>query len=162
MQKVLFGEKPDRIKYMAKPNGKADVWLRDNIKEAQQEYEGQTYTQWEANETFLADTNLTLAQVDENFTDLFLEADKVTAQFTEIVQSWLDKTVQQRGYDSIHTACTYANSTDATFAAEGAACVAWRDKVWRHCYGVLDSVLAGERAVPTAEELISELPTLEW
>lgn len=162
MQKVLFGEKPDRIKYMAKPDGKADVWLRDNIKEVQQEYEGQTYTQWEANETFLADTNLTLAQVDENFTALFLEADKVTAQFTEIVQSWLDKTVQKRGYDSIHTACTYANSTDATFAAEGAACVAWRDKVWRHCYGVLDSVLAGERAVPTAEELISELPTLEW
>ena len=162
MQKVLYGEKPNRIKYMAKPNGKADVWLRDNIKEVQQEHEGQTYTQWEANETFIADTNLTLAQVDANFTALFLEADKMQAQFTAIVQEWLDKTVQQRGYDNIHTACTYAYSTDATFAAEGAACVTWRDKVWRYCYGVLDKVLAGERAVPTAEELISELPKLEW
>lgn len=162
MNKVFFPTQPERIKYMQKPNGKADVWLRDNIVEVQAEQDGQAYTRFEASETFLADTNLTLAQVDENFTALFLEADKVTAQFTEIVQSWLDKTVQQRGYDSIHTACTYANSTDATFAAEGAACVAWRDKVWRHCYDVLNSVLAGERAVPTEEELIRELPTLEW
>ena len=162
MQKVTFDALPERIKYMAKPSGKADVWLRDNIKEIAQEQDGQPYTQWEANETFISDTNLTLAQVEANFTALFLEADKMQAQFTAIVQAWLDKTVQEPNYDNIRTACTYATSTDATCAAEGAACVAWRDKVWRHCYDVLNSVLAGERAVPTAEELISELPKLEW
>ena len=162
MQKVTFDALPERIKYMVKPSGKADVWLRDNIKEIAQEQDGQTYTQWEANETFIADTILTLEQVVANFTALFLEADKMQAQFTAIVQAWLDKTVQQRNYDNIHTACTYASSTDATFAAEGAACVAWRDKVWRYCYDVLNSVLSGERAVPTAEELINELPKLEW
>ena len=162
MEKVFYPTQPERIKYMVKPSGKADVWLRDNIKEIAQEQDGQTYTQWEADETFIADTILTLEQVAANFTALFLEADKMQAQFTAVVQAWLDKTVQERNYDNIHTACTYATSTDATFSAEGAACVAWRDKVWRHCYDVLNSVLAGERAVPTAEELINELPKLEW
>ena len=44
MQKVTFDALPERIKYMAKPNGKADVWLRDNIQEVEQEQDGQTYT----------------------------------------------------------------------------------------------------------------------
>ena len=74
----------------------------------------------------------------------------------------MDKTVQTRGYDNIHTACTYANSTDETFKAEGTACVVWRDAVWRKCYDILAEVQAGARAVPSAEELISELPKLEW
>lgn len=86
----------------------------------------------------------------------------IQAQLTAAVQNWMDKTVQARNYDNIHTACTYAYSTDETFKAEGTACLAWRDDVWRTCYNILNEVLSGTREIPTEEALIAELPKLEW
>lgn len=80
------------------------------------------------------------------------------AQYTAAVQAYMDEIVQQRGYDSIHTACTYANSNDDTFAKESVACL-----VWRKCYEILAQVEASEREEPQGvEEIIAELPVLEW
>lgn len=85
------------------------------------------------------------------------------AQYTAAVQAYMDETVRQRGYDNIHTACTYASSTDETFAKEGAACLVWRDRVWRKCYEILAQIEAGEREEPQGvEEIIAELPAVEW
>ena len=89
-------------------------------------------------------------------------AEEIQAQLTAAVQAYMDSTVQTRGYDNIHTACSYANSTDHIFAAEGQACLQWRDMVWRKCYDILAEVQAGKRAIPTVEELIAELPVLVW
>lgn len=87
---------------------------------------------------------------------------QIQQQLINAVQNWMDKTVQKRNYDNIHTACTYAYSTDETFKAEGMACLAWRDDVWRTCYNILNEVLAGTREIPTEEELLAELPVLVW
>lgn len=87
---------------------------------------------------------------------------EIQQQLTNAVQNYMDTTVQARNYDNINSACTYANSTDHIFAAEGVACVKWRDAVWRKCYDMLAEVKAGTRAIPTAEEVIAELPALEW
>ncbi len=87
---------------------------------------------------------------------------EIQAQLTQAVQAYMDSTAQTRGYDNIHTACSYSNSTDHIFAAEGQACLQWRDKVWRKCYDILAEVKAGTREIPTVEELIAELPVLEW
>ena len=81
---------------------------------------------------------------------------------TNAVQAYMDTIAQTRGYDNIHTACSYANSTDETFKAEGTACLAWRDSVWRKCYTILDEVKAGTREIPTLEEVIAEFPVLVW
>ena len=109
---------------------------------------------------------LTSSEYEEIVGSAYIEAplteEQIQAHLTQVVQNYMDKTVQTRGYDNIHTACTYANSTDETFKAEGAACVVWRDAGWRKCYDILAEVQAGARAVPSAEELISELPKLEW
>lgn len=87
---------------------------------------------------------------------------EIQAQLTAAVQAYMDSTAQTRGYDNIHTACSYSNSTDHIFAAEGQACLQWRDKVWRKCYDILAEVKAGTREIPTVEELVAELPVLEW
>lgn len=164
MQKVYFSAKPEEIKYMKKPSGLADVWLRGNIQElALENDDGETFQQWQADETFISNTKLTEAEVKADFFNLFVNAANVQAELTKAVQDYMDKTVQARNYDSIHTACTYANSTDEKFSAEGKACVVWRDQVWRTCYNILDSILNGSRSnIPTAAELIAELPKLEW
>ena len=162
MYKAIFTEQPQRIKYMQKPNGKADVWLRADIKQVTVEHEGTECIQWEAQETFVGDTDLTLAQVEADFFNLFVEADKVQRELTAMVQEYMDKAVMARGYDGILSACSYVDTGVEKFDTEGAKCREWRSAVWAKCYEVLDDVLQGNRAVPTAEELLAMLPKLEW
>lgn len=88
--------------------------------------------------------------------------EELKKMFTDVIQNYLDTTAQSRRYDSIFTAISYVNSTDETFAREAKACLEWRDKVWRTCYNILDEVEAGLREIPTIEELMSELPVIEW
>lgn len=78
------------------------------------------------------------------------------------IQAYMNTTAQTKGYDDIFTAISYENSEDEIFKAEGKACRVWRDKVWRACYNILDEVLAGAREIPTLEELIAELPKIDW
>lgn len=89
-------------------------------------------------------------------------AEEIQARLTAAVQNHLDSKVQEKNYDNIYTACTYVNSTDHIFAAEGIACVKWRDAVWRKCYDMLAEVKEGSREIPTEEELLAELPVLDW
>jgi hypothetical protein len=89
-------------------------------------------------------------------------AEEIQKMLTDGVQAYMDTKAQERGYDNIHTACSYANSTDEVFKAEGTACLAWRDSVWRKCYNILDEVKTGKRAIPTFEEVIAALPVLAW
>lgn len=105
--------------------------------------------------------------IEDNFSWYWQQAEreqteKLTAQFTKAVQKWMDAKAQERGYDNIISACTYADSTDEKFAAEGKAAKQWRDKVWRHCYDVVAQVVSGNRDIPTVSELLAELPKLEW
>lgn len=88
--------------------------------------------------------------------------DEIIALLTSAVQSHLDATARARNYDGILSLCTYATSTDTVFAAEGQAGVNWRDACWRVCYDVMAEVQQGTRPVPTAEELIAELPAMVW
>ena len=100
--------------------------------------------------------------VGSSISEADLSAENIKKVLTNAVQAYMDTVAQTRGYDNIHTACSYVNSTDEIFAAEGAACLAWRDAVWRKCYTMLAEVQAGMRAIPTVEELIAELPELSW
>ena len=90
-----------------------------------------------------------------------LTAAQRQAALVAAVQAHLDATARSHGYDSIYTACTYADEPAVPrFQAEGQAFRAWRSLVWAHCYQVLDDVQSGRRAIPSAADLIAELPTL--
>jgi hypothetical protein len=81
---------------------------------------------------------------------------------TDIVQAYMDLTVKERGYDTILSLCSYATSTVPQFRAEAQAGVLWRDQCWSYGYGILAQVLAGQRAIPTVEEVMAELPQIKW
>jgi len=78
------------------------------------------------------------------------------------VQAHLDFVARERRYDSISSACGYATSSFPRYQAEGQACMAWRDAVWPLVESILDDVQAGNRAIPTSQELIAELPEVQW
>lgn len=87
---------------------------------------------------------------------------EVQTDLTAAVQKHLDTTAQQRGYDNIVSACSYAASTHTKYGPEGRACLAWREVCWDYCYQVLADVQAGIRAIPTTAGLVAELPAMVW
>lgn len=86
-----------------------------------------------------------------------LTIEQIAAKFELDIQSYLDDEAQLRGYDNITTACSYAAAPNP-FQAESISFVKWRGNVWAYCYGELAKVQNGSRAMPTIEQIISELP----
>ena len=78
------------------------------------------------------------------------------------IQSHVDQVAQSRRYDGGNSLASYVASTNAQWAAEAVAFVAWRDAVWTYSYAELDKVLAEEREQPTIEDFLGELPVIEW
>ena len=82
--------------------------------------------------------------------------------YEDAVQAHLDKTAQSRGYDNTYTCLSYLSSTDETWHREANAFNSWRDSIWRKCHEILNAFMAGEIAQPTVEELIEQLPVIDW
>ena len=67
METVLYSQMPEAILYMALPDGRADVWLRQNIEQITDENDD---TQWTADEVYFR-TTLTEEEVTKGFDALF-------------------------------------------------------------------------------------------
>ena len=90
-------------------------------------------------------------------------AEEIQKRLTDGVQKWMDAKVQERNYDSVHTCVgTYLYSPIEKFRLEAEAVRDWVSYVWAKCYAILAEVEEGVRAIPTLEEVIAELPQLEW
>lgn len=90
------------------------------------------------------------------------QVDAVIASYAAAIQQRLDDFVQSRGYDSILSACTYATSVVPRFKSEAQYCVEARDATWAACYAIMGEVQAGQRAMPTLDEVMIQLPELMW
>lgn len=78
------------------------------------------------------------------------------------IQAHIESAAKGRGYNDAVTCASYTASTVATWAADAAAFVAWRDNVWAYAYGELAAVQAGQKPAPTITELIAGLPAITW
>lgn len=86
---------------------------------------------------------------------------ELQTQYTALIQSMLDKEAQKLGYDNCNSVCTYVDTGVQKFDDEGRAFRAWRSAVWAKGYEILADVQSGKMEIPTEEELINLLPTLE-
>jgi hypothetical protein len=75
----------------------------------------------------------------------------------------LDSFAKTRGYDSMLSACSYANSKVEKFRLEGQYCADARDATWSKMYEILAQVQAGTRPMPSSYmDVEPELPVLVW
>jgi hypothetical protein len=88
--------------------------------------------------------------------------DEIKKVYENAVQAHLDATAQTRGYDNTYTCLSYLSSTDEKWKRESLAFSEWRDSVWRKAHEILNAYMAGEIAQPTVEEVIAQLPPVDW
>lgn len=82
-------------------------------------------------------------------------------RFRSAIQSWMDGEAVKLGYDSVLSACSYINTGNPKFDAEGEGFRKWRSAVWERGYELIDEVIAGQREVPDdPTEVIALLPEL--
>lgn len=88
--------------------------------------------------------------------------ESVIALYESAVQGVMDAAANQRGYDSLATAISYADEPAVPrFQADGQAFRRWRSLVWDFAHTELNAVLAGELEQPELEAFIASLPPLE-
>lgn len=81
---------------------------------------------------------------------------------SQAVNQHIDATVAQREYNSIDSMPKYLPSTNARYAAEAAAAVAWCTAVWEKVEEIQNEVQSGQRPIPSVTEVIAELPVIQW
>ena len=82
-------------------------------------------------------------------------------EYTNLIQSILNKEAQALGYDNCLSVCSYMNTGVQKFDDEGSCFRKWRSAVWNKGYEILDKVKSGKMKIPSEEELLKMLPKLE-
>lgn len=82
--------------------------------------------------------------------------------YVDLIQLHLDEQAKLRGYDNILSLCSYANSSDLTFAAEAHAGIVCRDACWRIAHDLFAQVNTGEVNIPPHKQVQEMLPTIHW
>lgn len=85
----------------------------------------------------------------------------VQAELTLALENYYDQVAQVKKYDNRLT-CALRAGYAGPFQSEGIQFAIWMDTCNEAAYTIMDAVLAGNRGIPTAEQLISELPTPPW
>ena len=92
-----------------------------------------------------------------------LDINMVIDGINRVTQRKLDLFARTRGYDSILSATSYANSKVEQFRTDALRAIELRDETWQKLYEITEKIRSGEREVPrTYDEIESELPVLEW
>ena len=86
---------------------------------------------------------------------------EIELALTESLESYYDSIARIKRYDDRKT-CALRAGYAGPFQAEGAAFAIWMDTCNVYGYQVMADVQAELRVVPTAEELIAELPEPPW
>lgn len=104
----------------------------------------------------------------DNNKDDIMTYDEIKDLILQTIDEMLNSGARARGYENILTCVSYrgeaplADLYAETFRQEGNAAYEWRSSVYSYCYAQLALIETGKRAVPTIEELKSEMPSANW
>lgn len=102
--------------------------------------------------------------------------DELQGALSASIQKLINDTARQRRYDDINSAAKYKDISDAEIAAlpadeqpivaryraECRALALFAARCWAKGEVILSAVQSGQRAVPTKDALLAEMPTMEW
>lgn len=83
-------------------------------------------------------------------------------EIEKAIDGFIAETVAQKGYASIDSLPKYLVSTNAEFKADAEDALAWVTDVWDKAHELQDAFIAGTLPIMTPEQIIEQLPVLEW
>lgn len=89
-------------------------------------------------------------------------SDEIIAELTKAIEAHYDSIARQKNYDDRYTCAMRAGIIGSPFQQEGINFGVWMDTCNAYAYQVMYDCLNGLRPIPTATELIAELPVLTW
>jgi len=114
------------------------------------------------NSTDLVNEEKAKTIIEQHITDAPLRVqNKIILDLTKALEDFYDSKAKEKKYDNRLT-CTLRAGYAGPFQSEGISFAIWMDNCNAYAYQVMQDVLAEEREIPTSEELIVELPILEW
>lgn len=78
------------------------------------------------------------------------------------IDAHIAQTVAVKGYASVDSLAKYFFSANAEFKADAEDATAWVTDVWDKAHELQDAFIAGTLPIMTPEQIIDELPVLEW
>lgn len=98
---------------------------------------------------------------------------EVIKKYERVIQNYIDFTAQQRGYDNGYTCASYFDDKNARYASDARIFKDWRSDVWvfvnqllnqyANAFGENTEIPASQLAgYPTPEDVIAQLPAIEW
>ncbi|WP_241085116.1 hypothetical protein [Candidatus Vondammii sp. HM_W22] len=84
---------------------------------------------------------------------------EIIAAMERAIESYMDTIAQGRRWDNRWT-CVARSGYPNAWQSEAVAYGQWMDECWAYAFQVQTDVQADNRTVPTAEELIAELPEM--
>lgn len=101
----------------------------------------------------------------EEYIEPEISLEEIISMYETAVDIWMNKKVQERGYNNVVSCISYENDDNPKFAAEASAVKLWRSRVYTRCYELLNAYVNGEYAegdIPSVEVFLTMLPQLEW
>lgn len=98
-------------------------------------------------------------RVEISYVASALPTEQIIANLDRVLINHMHARAAERRYDNIHTAALRAGYP-GPFHDEGVAYATWMDACNATAYQIMADVQAGLRAIPSAAELIAEMPAL--
>ena len=110
-------------------------------------------------------TSLTQKELEEFLTPKMAREQKIEflkQEFLARVDTILNTTAHEHGYDNINTAVSYAGYENK-FQAEGISFGKWRSKVYEWGYGLLEKIMRGELDIDKTniDEVLQAMPAYQ-
>lgn len=86
----------------------------------------------------------------------------VIADYEDAVQEFMDNKVREKGYDDIYTCLSYKGDPNPTYNSEAEAVLNWRSQVWQTANNIFGQWKMGSIQQPTIQDVLDQLPVLEW
>ena len=102
-----------------------------------------------------------LMEVEDGLAEIipYVEPLPTQDEYTAAIQKHLDDLAVANGFDSIHTAASYADEPSVkSFQDHGIAMREWRSLVWESAYASLASFEESSGSQPSIAEVIAGLP----
>lgn len=83
-------------------------------------------------------------------------------EYTSALENAINLKAKEKSYSSAVSCASYKDSTNAQWAADASAFIAWRDICYEYSYDYLAQDQDGTIPNPNLEDFISGLPVMEW